>query len=225
MQIFFITKPITGYISLALLLTGWALALFQAPVDQAQGDVYRIIFLHVPAAFSAFSSSLLLCIFSVASMKTLKERYLINARATAEVGLLFTVLTLMTGSIWGYPTWGTWWTWDARLTTTFILAILYAAYIILHSNYDTGLARIKSCGVLGILIFADVPIIYKSVEIWRTLHQPPSLLRKGGSTMAPEILQVLLFCIAATILFALWLIFERSKVLTKKNQIQLKSQN
>lgn len=184
-----------------------------------QGEVYRIIYLHVPSAFSAFLASFALFVFSLLSLKHGSSLPLLYAKATAEVGLLFTVITLATGSIWGKPTWGVWWTWDARLTTTFILALLYCGYLLLWSSLPHGPLKGKLCAVLGVLIFADIPIIYKSVTWWRTLHQPPSLLRNGQSTMAPEILNHLLLCAAVTLLLAVWMVFFRGRNIQLKRQI------
>jgi heme exporter protein C len=210
---------IGGFIGV-LVLVGWALALFVAPVDAEQREVYRILYLHVPSAISAFAASLGICIASVMGMRSGKEEHLQMARAWAEVGLLFTVLTLATGSIWGKPTWGTWWEWDARLTTTLILALLYAAFLVLAQALPQGPGRLKACGVVGILIFVDVPIIYKSVTWWRTLHQPPSLLRPGGSTMAPEMRNILFYCLAVTIAFGCWLAWSRVRNLKAQAELE-----
>lgn len=216
------TLPV-GVLCFVLLALSWALAFWYAPVDANQGVVYRIMFLHVPAAFTAFSSALLLFILSIMGFRSRSEGTLIWAKATAEVGLLFTVLTLATGSIWGRPTWGTWWTWDARLTTTFLLSLLYAGYLLLYSAMAPGPSRVRVCGALGILIFVDVPIIYQSVTWWRTLHQPPSMMRQGGSTMEPAILHTLLFCIGVMVLCGLWLVRQRGKNLALLDELEAAS--
>lgn len=204
----------------ALCLLTWIYCVFFAASERHQGDVYRILYLHVPSAFTAFFSSLLLFITSITSLRSKDQHAVFKDRAIAEVGLIFTLITLFTGSVWGKPTWGVWWTWDARLTTTFILALLYCAYILLWTSIDQPIKRKKVCAVLGILIFADVPIIYKSVTWWRTLHQPPSMLRSGGSTMSGSILYLLVFCCFITILFGLWMIKQREWNLKLKNRIE-----
>ncbi len=211
---------VTGAALLLLLALYWVFSFKFPPEDAAQGEVYRIMYLHVPSAITAFLSSLLLLIYSLIGLRSKSESATRKGRATAEVGLMFTVLTLATGSIWGRPTWGTWWTWDARLTTTLLLAMLYAGYLLLYTAMAAGPGRIKACAVLGILIFADVPIIYKSVTWWRTLHQPPSMLREGGSTMDPEILWTLVSGIFIMAVYGLWLIAQRSKNLALADELE-----
>ena len=145
-----------GAVSTIAVLTTWFYALKFAPSEEHMGEVYRIIYLHVPSAITAFLSSFVLFIFSVAALRKSAVNASIWARATAEVGLLFTILTLATGSIWGRPTWGVWWTWDARLTTTLLLALLYAGYLILYHSMEAGKSRDKALSILGILILAAV---------------------------------------------------------------------
>lgn len=192
-----------------LLLLAWFWALRLAPPEQHQGEVYRIVYLHVPAAFTAFISAGLLMIFSLWTLFKRNANAALWAKGTAEIGLLYTVITLATGSIWGRPTWGVWWEWDARLTTTLILALLYAGYLIFHSSMNPGPQRDRIAAALGIIIALDVPIIYQSVNWWRTLHQPQSIVRAGGSTMPPEMLSVLFFGFVASLLMASWLLYLR----------------
>lgn len=205
---------------LLLALVGcWLYGLYGVPTDVIQGEVYRIIYIHVPFAFAAFFSALVLFIFSLQTFRQPKNPKSTYAQATAEVGLFFTLLTLFTGSIWGKPTWGTWWTWDARLTTTFVLALLYSGYLLLNITLERNILKHKICGVLGILIFLDVPIIYQSVNWWRTLHQPQSILRSGGPTMSHEILSHLLLSAFITITLCCWLIWQRYLTLEVKEEV------
>jgi len=200
---------VSGAALWACLLAVWGAALFLVPADQNQGEVYRIIYLHVPSAIAAFSACFFLAVGGGMGLWSRRETFLTWQRALAETGLLMTCLALLTGAIWGKPTWGTWWTWDARLTTTFLLAILLAGWLMLHSALPPGNQRLAVCSGLSIFVFADVPIIYKSVTWWRTLHQPPTIIRSGGSTMAPEMLAVLLSGIAVMILMTVWLAWLR----------------
>ncbi len=175
-----------------LLLISWYAGLVVAPTEEAMGDVYRIIYLHVPSAFAAFVVAAILFGFSIWGLKSSSETPVRWMKSCAEVGLICTVICLATGSIWGRPTWGTWWTWDARLTTTFILGLLYAGFLLLHNTMAAGPGRNRAMAVLGILILVDVPIIYKSVAWWRTLHQPTDIIDRRGENMDPTILKILL---------------------------------
>jgi heme exporter protein C len=216
----FSKMTLTGFAVWTATFVVWIAALTFVPSDAAQGEVYRIIYLHVPAAISAFAASFLLALAGISALWTRKDRYLTWQRALAESGLLMTILALLTGSIWGKPTWGTWWTWDARLTTTFLLALLLAAYLMLHAALPSGRQRLAVCSGLSIFIFADVPIIYKSVTWWRTLHQPPTILRSGGSTMAPEMLTLLLVGIAAMIAMTIWMAWLRTSSLQLSEELE-----
>ncbi|MBC7532578.1 MAG: cytochrome c biogenesis protein CcsA [Oligoflexus sp.] len=217
---------LTFGIGLAVLLFAsfsWFYALRFAPSDEAQGEVYRIMYFHVPSAITAFLSSFILLFFS---LWTLFKRSSVAAswsKACAEVGFMYTAITLITGSIWGRPTWGVWWEWDARLTTTLILALLYAGYLIFTNSMAPGPQRDRMAAALGLIIAIDIPIIYKSVEWWRTLHQPPSLLRSGGSTMDPEMRSILFLCMFAMFFLAGWLLWLRAINLQLQAKIEEQS--
>ena len=202
------------------LIALWYQALFVIAPDRDQGEVYRLIYVHVPMAFAAFVCAFILFWHSIRSVRSASEASLRSARASAEVGLIFTVLTLATGSIWGHPVWGTWWTWDARLTTTFILALLYAGYLAFYSATPPSPQRTRACSVIGILIFVDIPIIYKSVTWWRTLHQPPTLMRPGGSTIDPDMRNLLISCVAAVVIVAVLLVRARSQNLELSDALE-----
>ena len=214
----------TGIILLAFLLIHWTYSLYFVPVDQNQGEVYRIIYIHVPSAFAAFLGAGVLLFASIRALGKQSEKALPLARAATEVGLLFTLLALATGSIWGKPTWGTWWTWDPRLTTTFLLSILFVGWLLLYNSLPPGDSRTRGCAYLGIMISADVPIIYQSVNWWRTLHQPQTILRPGGSsTIDPEMLTTLLSGIGLIVLITFWLIWQRKINIELQNDLDQKS--
>ena len=214
-----------GLVLLLFFFITWALGLGYVTTETNQGEIYRIIYLHVPSAFAAFFSGLMLFIFSIQGLRTASHANYRNdifhrCKSCAEVGLLFTFITLSSGAIWGKPTWGVWWTWDARLTTTFILFLMYCGFILLSIALPRSQARTKICSVLGILIFSDIPIIYKSVTWWRTLHQPPSLFRQEGPAMSLEILLFLSISCLATLSLTAWLVFQRSENLLSEENIR-----
>ena len=153
----------------------WALA--QAPRDALQGDVQRIMYLHLPSILTAYLSFFLVFIGSCLYLWKREKRDDNLAHSAAELGVLFTALTIIEGSIWGKPTWGVWWTWDARLTLTAILLLIYSGYLMLRSLIEDEDRAALSAAVLGIIGFLDIPLIHMSVYWWRTLHQPPSILR------------------------------------------------
>jgi heme exporter protein C len=210
-------------IALCAMTVQWLFAWYWVPVDDAQGEVYRIIYLHVPAAFAAFTSAFVLAIASIMALRSKGGSNLDLSKAATEVGLIFTILTLATGSIWGKPTWGTWWTWDARLTTTFLLALMYGGWLLLHNAIPEGPSRVRSCSILGLMIAVDVPIIYKSVTWWRTLHQPQTILRRGGSTMDGDMLSVLLAGIGIMVIVCISMIFVRQKNIGLERELEQRS--
>ncbi len=166
-----------GVAAALALVTGLYVGLVRAPADVVQGEVQRIMYLHVPTVLVAYLAFSVVFAGSIAYLLTRQERWDILAHASAEIGVLFTALTIAAGAIWGKPTWGAWWTWDARLTTTTILLLIYLGYLMLRAAAEDQARGARYAAVIGILGFVDIPIIHKSVEWWRTLHQPSSLAR------------------------------------------------
>jgi len=152
-----------------------AAAFLGSPPDRAMGHLQKIMYVHVPAAWSAFAAFFLVFVASGAYLFWRREEsYDLFAAAAAEVGVVLTGLTLALGSIWGRPTWGVWWTWDPRLTTTAILFLLYAGYLALRAFTEDADRRARWSAAVGLLAFLNVPIVYMSVRWWRTLHQVQS---------------------------------------------------
>jgi heme exporter protein C len=200
-----------GMLALLAVLVGLYLAFLYAPTDALQGDVQRIMYIHVPTAWVAFFAFFVVFVSSLVYLwKRLPEADRL-AYASAEIGVLFTALTLIDGSIWGKPTWGTWWTWDARLTTTAILFVIYVGYLMLRSFVDEPDRRARLAALVGIVGFIDVPIIYMSVLWFRTLHQPPSIQR-GGASMPETMLFTLLFNFGAYTLVYLFFLVKRVRI-------------
>jgi heme exporter protein C len=205
-----------GMLALLAVLVGLYLALVYVPPDTLQGDVQRIMYIHVPTAWVAFFAFFVVFLASVVYLwKRLPEADRL-AYASAEIGVLFTALTLIDGSIWGKPTWGTWWTWDARLTTTAILFVIYVGYLMLRSFVDEPERRARFSALVGIVGFIDVPIIYLSVLWFRTLHQPPSIQR-GGASMPDAMLFTLLFNFGAYTLVYLFFLVKRVRIESLQN--------
>lgn len=184
----------------------WA-AFFYAPTEAVQGDVQRIEYFHVPMAWVAYLSFFIVFVASIAYLWRRDERWDFVARSGAELGTVFTTLVLITGSLWGKPIWGTWWAWDARMTTTLILWFIYVGYLLLRSYTGRSEGGARSAAVLGIIGFVDVPIDYLSVTWWRTLH-PALQVPLGGEPQAPaSVVSTLMLCLLAfTLLFAFLMI-------------------
>jgi heme exporter protein C len=185
------------------------LGLIWAPPDAYQGQVQRIMYVHVPAAWVAYLAFFVVFVCSILFLWRGSQIFDQIAYASAEVGVVFTSLAILAGSIWGKPTWGVWWTWDARLTTTAILLLVYVGYLMLRSFVEDRFRGARYAAVVGIIGFIDIPIIHKSVEWWRTLHQPASVMRPEGSTVAPPMLFTLLVSVAAFTVLYLYLLTQR----------------
>lgn len=202
-------RSILGILALAGVMTGLYLGLIWAPPDAYQGQVQRIMYVHVPSAWVAYLAFLVVFVCSILFLWRGNQIFDQVAYASAEVGVVFTALAILAGSIWGKPTWGVWWTWDARLTTTAILLLIYVGYLMLRSFVEDRSRGARYAAVLGIIGFLDIPIIHKSVEWWRTLHQPASVMRPEGSTVAPPMLFTLFVSMAAFTLLYVYLLSQR----------------
>lgn len=187
---------------LSILATIWA-AFVYAPTDALQGNVQRIEYFHVPMAWVAYLAFFVVFIASILYLWRKDARWDVLGRASAEVGTVFTTLVLITGSLWGRTVWGTWWQWDARMTTTLILWFIYVGYLLLRSYTGLSEGGARAAAVLGIIGFIDVPINYLSVTWWRTLH-PSYQVPLGGEAQAPAsvVLALMLGLLAFTLLYA-----------------------
>lgn len=173
----------------------WGL-LYTAP-DFRQGNSYRIIYIHVPAAVVALAGYYVMALAGAVSLIWKMKMADVAMKACAPVGAALTFIALLTGAIWGKPTWGTWWVWDARITSMLILLFLYLGVVALYEAYDNKAAASKACAVLSLVGMVNIPIIYKSVDWWYSLHQPASIKFSGESTIDPSMLYPLLLSIAA----------------------------
>jgi heme exporter protein C len=194
--------PWLGSLAAALVGLGLWLAFFVAPADYQQGDTVRIMYIHVPAAWLAL---LLYTLMALSAIGTLVWRHPladVAQKAAAPIGAAFTLVCLITGSLWGKPTWGTWWVWDARLTSVLILFLMYAGILALWRTIDDPSRAARSVAILTLVGFVNVPIIKFSVEWWNTLHQPASVFRLDGPTIHATMLWPLIVMAAAFTLMA-----------------------
>jgi len=184
---------------LAIVLSGAGLylALVVAPPDYQQGEAYRIIYVHVPAAWMALMVYGMMAAASVVSLVWRHPLAEVAARAAAPIGATFTAVALFTGSVWGKPMWGTFWVWDARLTSVLILLFLYLGYIALHDAFDDPSRGARAAVILCLVGSVNLPIIKFSVDWWNTLHQPSSILRADGPAVHSSMLVPLLVMFGA----------------------------
>lgn len=195
-------KLIPWFAALAVVLTlvGLYLGFFVAPTDYKQGEGYRIMFVHVPAAWMSMLIYMVMAIYAGMGLVFNTRLSSLMASALAPTGALFTFLALWTGALWGKPMWGAWWVWDARLTSELILLFLYIGFMSLKAAIDDPRRAARASGLLAIIGVVNVPIIYKSVEWWNTLHQGASITFTSGTSMEATMLASLLVMI-----FAFWM--------------------
>jgi heme exporter protein C len=200
-----IARPVTPWLLWAGVLLsafGFYAGLFMTPPDYLQGESVRIMYVHVPAAWLGMGGWTGLAVASLAQLVWRHPLAGIAARAIAAPGALFTAICLVTGSIWGSRTWGTWWQWDGRMTSMLVMLFLYFGYIALANAGDEKVSVSKATAIFGLIGAVNVPIINRSVVWWHSLHQGPSITLKG-STIAPEILWPLAFTtLGFTLMFA-----------------------
>ncbi|MCW7537908.1 heme ABC transporter permease CcmC [Aquabacterium sp. A7-Y] len=189
--------PAFAVAGLASAAVGLYLAFFVAPSDAQQGEVYRLLYLHVPAAWMSMFLYFLLAVYAGLGLVLRTRLSSMMARALAPTGLLYCVIALFSGAVWGKPTWGTWWVWDARLSSQLILLCLYLGFLALHDAFDERERGERAAGLLALAGIVNLPVIYFSVVWWNTLHQGASLSFSGGARLAPGMLAALLAMVLA----------------------------
>jgi heme exporter protein C len=213
-----VSRPL-GWLAVGGLVAGLILAFGVAPREATQGNVQRIMYLHVPSVLVAYLAFAVVLLASIAYLARRGEGADRLAQASAEAGVLFTGITIGSGAIWGKPTWGTWWTWDARLTSVAVLFVMYLGYLLLRAMIEDRERAARYSAVLGILAALDIPLVHFSVHWWRTLHQPPSILKPGPSTMPPIFIAVLLVNLAAFTLLYAWFVTKRVRLLRREQEV------
>lgn len=224
----------TKFLALSAKLMPWLIALtalcltfglylaFTTDQDYQQGNTVRIMYVHVPAAWI---SMMCYTVMALSAIGTLVWRHPIadvSHKAAAPIGAAFTLIALITGSLWGKPMWGTWWVWDARLTSVFVLFLLYLGIMALNRAVDDPSRAARLTAVLILVGFVNIPIIKFSVEWWNTLHQPASVLRMDGPAIAPEFLRPLLFMAAgfSLLFFTIHLQAMRNEIAHRRIAVQ-----
>ena len=197
-------------IALVLFVVGFYMGFFVCPIDAKQGNSYRIIFIHVSAAWLSMLLYVLMAVFSAIGLWKNNKICFMLAQAMAPTGALMAFIALFSGAFWGRPTWGTYWVWDARLTSELILFFLYLGFIALHSAIDDKRRADRAASVISIVGVINVPIIYFSVQWWNTLHQGASITSRGSS-IAPIMLYTLLIMVVAGMFYGAGTVLARTR--------------
>ena len=203
-NIFFWIEKLTKFINsifFVLLLVALSFALILSPPDYLQGDSVRIMYVHVPSAWIGLASFTSIAFLSIANFIFKIKNIKLITKSIAPIGLMFTCLAIVTGSLWGQPTWGTWWAWDARITSMLILAIFYIGFIAAHKFIAEEERANRISSIIAIIGLLNVPIIKYSVEWWNTLHQPASIKLTGSSTIHSSMLMPLILMFFVLLLY------------------------
>ncbi len=210
--------PVFWVLAIALAVTGLYIGFFIAPTDAVQGDSYRIIFIHVPAAWMSMLLYLVMAFWAAIGWAFKARMASMLARAIAPTGAMFTFLTLWTGALWGKPTWGTWWVWDARLTSELILLFLYLGYIALVEAIDDPRRSDQAGALMAVVGAVNIPIIYFSVQWWNTLHQGASISLTAAPKMASTMLTAMLIMTLACWAYAFAVVLTRARAIALERE-------
>lgn len=213
------TKILPILIIFLTIIAGYKI--YHSPDDYQQSNAVKIMYIHVPSAWMSLLIYSLMAIFNVSGFIWKNRFYYLIARGIAEVGAVYTLITLVTGAIWGKPIWGTWWAFDARLTSVLLLFFLYLAYIILYDNIADRVKAEKISAIIAIVGFVNIPLIKFSVEYWNSLHQKASIMRSGGVAIHSAFLTPLLLTFA--IYFFIFILFSLIRIKTILNLHKINS--
>ena len=202
-------RIILGAVAILLVLASAYASFFIAPEERTMGLIQRIFYFHVSSAWAGFAAFTLCFIGNLLYVWKRQQKYDWLAVSGAEVGLAFTTVVLITGPIWAHPVWGIWWTWDARLTSTFVVWLLYVSYLLLRTLVEEPDRRALLSSLFGIFAFIDVPIVIGSIHWWRTQHPQPVIGGGKGSGLDPTMKSVFFFSIIAMTVFMIFLVVER----------------
>ena len=214
-------RIILGAVALLLVIAAAYASFFVAPTERTMGDIQRIFYFHVGSAWAAMDAFFVCFIANLLYVWKRQQKYDSLAVSCAEVGLVLTTVVLITGPIWAKPVWGIYWTWDARLTSTFVLWLLYISYLLLRSLIEEADRRALLSALFGIFAFIDVPLVFFSIRWWRTQHPAPVIMGGSGSGLDPTMNKVFFFSVFAMHVFAAFLIVERYVLEQMRHDIEL----
>ena len=219
-------EKLTKFISsifFILLLVALSFALILSPPDYLQGDSVRIMYVHVPSAWIGLASFTAIALLSILSFIFKIKNLNLITKSIAPIGLLFTCIAIITGSLWGQPTWGTWWAWDARITSMLVLSIFYILFILAHKLIENEDKANKVSNIIAIIGLINIPVIRYSVDWWNTLHQPSSIKLDGTSSIHPSMLLPLMLMLLVLLLYCALILLMKYKteiIRIKKNNIK-----
>ena len=210
--------PWFAVLTALLFVVGLYVGFFVAPTDFQQGEAYRIIFIHVPAAWMGMFLYVLMAIYAAIGWAFNARLASMMATAISTTGAIFTFISLVTGSLWGRPAWGVYWVWDARMTSTLILMFLYIGFISLQSSIDDPRRADRAGAVLALVGLVNIPIIYFSVQWWNSLHQGATIRIANKPTMAPSMLAAMLILLAACWMYSIAVVLVRVRYIIRERE-------
>ena len=213
-------EPVVITLTAALFFLGLMFGLVLSPADYQQGDTVRLMYIHVPAATLALGVYMFIAFMSAIAFVWRHTLADLAARRAAPVGAAFTFLALFTGAVWGKPTWGAWWVWDARLTSMLVLLFIYLGYLAVWRSSHDPMRTAKFARIVALVGVVNIPIIKFSVDWWNSLHQPASLLRAGGPSIHSSMLTPLFLMMSAYACLFIWLVFTGVRLDLEKAQIR-----
>lgn len=209
-------------VAILVLFSCSAYLILNAPEDYVQGIYAKIMYIHIPSAWLSLGIYTIIALCGAAFLIVKNPVYFIFAKALAIIGIYYTAITLITGSIWGKPTWGAWWVWDSRLTSMLIMFFIYAGYLTLVDALDDDEKAAYVSSIYALFGLVNIPIIKFSVNLWNTLHQPASIFRKGGAAIHESMLVPLIMSLLTLVFFSCFIFFLRLQILTTKKKLKNK---
>lgn len=213
-------RAISGAAVLFLVCAAAYASFFIAPTERSMGPIQRIFYFHAASAWAGMTAFLICFIANLQYVWRRQQKWDALGVSAAEVGLTFTTVVLITGPIWAHPVWGIWWTWDARLTSTFVLWLLYISYLLLRTLIEEPDRRALLSALFGIFAFLDVPLVFGAIRWWRTQHPQPVIMGGPGSGLEPTMRKVFFFSVLALHVLMAFLVAERFRLETLRTEFE-----